>query len=101
MKLAADSFTKNELVSVKSMILPPMFTFNVLKLVQMMLNPKTSPQEITWQTIKKDMLSSCDALSRKCDNIKFAELEEEDVEMIENHFQETFKNLGNNILGKS
>lgn len=31
------SFTKNEIVSVKGMVLPPMFTFNVLKLSYMIL----------------------------------------------------------------
>jgi hypothetical protein len=48
------------------MILPPMFTFNVLKLIKMIKNPKMSHEEITWQVIKKDMLPSIDILKRKC-----------------------------------
>jgi hypothetical protein len=58
--------TKNELTSIKGMILPPMFTFNVLKLIKMIKNPKMSHEEITWQVIKKDMLPSIDILKRKC-----------------------------------
>jgi hypothetical protein len=35
------------------MILPPMFTFNVLKLIKIIKNPKIKTEEITWQNIKK------------------------------------------------
>lgn len=58
MNTTAKSITKNELVSVKSMILPPTFTFNVLKLVQVLINPKSSNSELEWTTIKKQMLIS-------------------------------------------
>lgn len=53
MNITVKSITKNELVSVKSMILPPTFTFNVLKLVQVLINPKSSNSELEWTTIKK------------------------------------------------
>ena len=61
-----DSFHKNEIVSVKSMVLPPMFTFNVLKLVFIILCPNVPAEDITWVKIKKEMLGSTEILKRKC-----------------------------------
>lgn len=64
--------TKNEIVSIKGMILPPMFTFNVLKLIMMLQNPTIASEEITWNKIKKDLLASTDIVKRRCQLIKLS-----------------------------
>lgn len=62
------------------MVLPPMFSFNVLKLVFMLLNPQVCPEEITWVKIKKDLLSHSDIIQRKTDNFQIREFEDEEIE---------------------
>ena len=75
------SMNKSEIISLKSMILPPTFTFNVLKIMMMIDNPKVS-NEITWNSIKKDMLISTEFLQRKLSNLMLDEFEEEEINAI-------------------
>ena len=69
MRSVAESLNKNEIVSVKSMILPPMFTFNVLRIMMVILNPRAGA-EITWNMIKKDLLVSAEVLKRRLSFLK-------------------------------
>lgn len=75
------SMNKSEIISLKSMILPPTFTFNVIKIMMMIENPKVS-NEITWNSIKKDMLISTEFLQRKLSNLTLDEFEEEEINAI-------------------
>lgn len=75
------SMNKSEIISLKSMILPPTFTFNVIKIMMMIENPKVS-NEITWNSIKKDMLISTEFLQRKLSNLMLDEFEEEEINAI-------------------
>jgi hypothetical protein len=70
------SMNKSEIISLKSMILPPTFTFNVIKIMMMIENPKVS-NEITWNSIKKDLLISTEYIQRKLSNLTLDEFEEE------------------------
>ena len=78
------------------MILPPMFTFNVLKVVMMIQDPKNAG-EITWNLIKKELLGSVEITKRRCEAMKMQDFEEEDVSNLEQAFQQVFKPLGQNI----
>ncbi len=75
------SMNKSEIISLKSMILPPTFTFNVIKIMMMIENPKVS-NEITWNSIKKDMLISTEYIQRKLSNLTLDEFEEEEINVI-------------------
>lgn len=69
MRTVVESLNKNEIVSVKSMILPPMFTFNVLRIMMVIMNPRVGA-EITWNMIKKDLLVSAEVLKRRLSFLK-------------------------------
>lgn len=75
------SMNKSEIISLKSMILPPTFTFNVIKIMMMIENPKVS-NEITWNSIKKDLLISTEYIQRKLSNLTLDEFEEEEINVI-------------------
>lgn len=67
----------------KGIILPPMFTFNVLKLSLMILFPECSSKEITWLMIKRELLGNPEVLKRKYESMWVSELEEEEIENLE------------------
>jgi hypothetical protein len=85
----------------RGIILPPLFTFNVLKLSCMILFPEHTPSLISWGLMKKELLSSLENLKRKYETMKVEEFEEEEIERLEREFQEAFGGCGRNIEGKA
>ena len=83
------------------MILPPMFSFNVLKLATMLIQPSLTPEEVTWQKIRKILLRRLDIFIRKCESIKIYEMNEEQICILESTFQNTYTNEGKDLLKKS
>lgn len=98
---ALGNIKKSELASVKGMVLPPMFSFNVMKLALMLHEPKTKPEELTWQRIRKQLLRRFDIFLRKCENIGMRDLEEEEAAAIESAFQETYSMFGEELEKKA
>ena len=92
---------RNEILSVKGMVLPPMFSFNVLKLALLLHDSELEASGVTWQKIKKDLLKREDIFLRKCENIPIYQMSETRIEMLESIFQETYASFGDSIEKKA